>query len=246
MRLPLPALLPTCHDDHMMTGSTSERLREAIPACEADRAQALDMFRVSRETAQRLDRFVELLLATSRHTNLISRASIPTLWMRHVADSLQLLEIAPPAAGKPPVWLDLGSGGGFPGIVIACVFADTPGASVHLIESNTKKAAFLSEVVQETGIPATVHLGRIEILGPALGRTADVVTARAVAPLRELCALLAPILKKGAQALLPKGQDLDTELTEATKYWNIEPKLHSSRTGGQGWIVELGSIERRK
>ena len=201
-----------------------ERQHESVPgsASAADRAQVLAMFNVSRETSARLDRFVNLLLAWQSHTNLISRSSIPSLWTRHVADSLQLLELAKPRPAQPPVWLDLGSGGGFPGIVIACALADIPGARVHLIESTAKKAAFLREAVGEVGAPAIVHAGRIEALGPALGPEVDFITARALAPLPELCALIAPILKKGAKALLPKGQDLDTELTQATKYWNIE------------------------
>ena len=222
-----------------------ERLREAIADSPADRAQALAMFDVSRETSERLDRFVKLLLATQRHTNLISRSSIPTLWTRHIADSLQLLDLAKPLPSQPPVWLDLGSGGGFPGIVIACALADVPGACVHMIESSTKKAAFLRDAVSETGSPGIAHLGRIEDLGPKLGPSADVITARAVAPLRELCALIAPALKKGAQALLPKGQDLDTELTEATKYWNIKAEIVPSRTSPTGRILVVSGLTRR-
>ena len=163
------------------------------------------MFDVSRETSARLDRFVDLLLTTQRHTNLISRSSIPTLWTRHVADSLQLLELAKPVS-KPPVWLDLGTGGGFPGVVIACVLAEIPGACIHLIESNAKKADFLRNAVGEIGLPGIVHPGRIEVLGSKLGQNTDVITARALAPLHELCALIAPLLKKGAQALFPRAK----------------------------------------
>jgi 16S rRNA (guanine527-N7)-methyltransferase len=213
----------------------------------ADRAHALAMFDVSRETSARLDRFVDLLLGWQRHTNLISNASIGTLWTRHVADSLQLLDLAPKAStAKPPVWIDLGSGGGFPGMVIACALADVPGACIHLIESNAKKAAFLREAVTETGAPGLVHAGRIEALGPPLAPIADFVTARALAPLRDLCALIEPILKNGAQALLPKGQDLDTELTEATKYWNIDAETASSKTSSTGRILIVRRLSRRK
>jgi 16S rRNA (guanine527-N7)-methyltransferase len=222
-----------------------ERALDPLADSPADRAQALAMFDVSRETTDRLDRFVRLLLATQRHTNLISRSSTPTLWTRHVADSLQLLQLAQPQTSSP-VWLDLGSGGGFPGVVIACALAEVRGAHVHLIESNTKKAAFLGEVVAKIEAPATVHLGRIEDIGPRLGSSANVITARALAPLRELCALIAPILKKGAQALLPKGQDLDTELTEATKYWNIEAELAPSRTNPMGRILIVRGLSRRE
>jgi 16S rRNA (guanine527-N7)-methyltransferase len=223
----------------------TEGLREDIAASPADRAAALAMFDVSRETSARLDRFVDLLLTTQRHTNLISRSSIPTLWTRHVADSLQLLELAKPVS-KPPVWLDLGAGGGFPGVVIACVLAEIPGACIHLIESNAKKAAFLRNAVGEIGLPGIVHPGRIEVLGSKLGQSTDVITARALAPLHELCALIAPLLKKGAQALLPKGQDLERELTGATKYWNIEADIVPSKTSPTGRILVVREITRRK
>src|SRR6476620_8826345 len=110
----------------------------------ADRAEAFELTPVSRETEERLDRFVELLLTWQKTTHLISPSTIPKLWTRHVADSLQLLDLAPNAR----LWVDLGSGGGFPGVVIACALAETPGAKIHLVESNTKKAAFLREAIR--------------------------------------------------------------------------------------------------
>jgi 16S rRNA (guanine527-N7)-methyltransferase len=227
-------------------GSPMENACEAAADLANDRVQALALFDVSRETSARLDRFVNLLLAWQSHTNLISRSSVRWLWTRHVADSLQLLELAKPPPSKAPVWLDLGSGGGFPGIVIGCALADIPGACVHLIESTAKKAAFLREAVRETGAPGIVHAGRIEAVGPKLGREVDFITARALAPLPELCALIAPILKKGAQALLLKGQDLDTELTKATKYWNIEAEIVPSKTSPTGRILIMRRLSKRK
>ncbi|MGB9118921.1 16S rRNA (guanine(527)-N(7))-methyltransferase RsmG, partial [Bradyrhizobium sp.] len=142
-------------------------------------------------------------------------------------------------------WVDLGSGGGFPGIVLACALAETPGALVHLVERNAKKAAFLREALRVTNAPGQIHLADIgesvdRITGPV-----DCVTARAVAPLHQLIGLAEPLVRKGAKALFLKGQDVEAELTEATKYWNIEPHLHPSLTGGHGWIVELDRIERR-
>src|SRR5215470_4509007 len=103
---------------------------------QADRARALELVPVSRETRERLDRFVALLLVWQRTVNLIAPSTVPHLWTRHVADSLQLLELAPDTR----IWIDLGSGGGFPGLAIACALAETPGATVHLVESNGKKA----------------------------------------------------------------------------------------------------------
>lgn len=204
----------------------------------ADREEAMAMFDVSRETLARLDRFVALLLMWQRRINLISPLTIPSLWTRHVADSLQLLQLAPALPhAKPPIWLDLGSGGGFPGIVIACALAEVPGACVHLVESNMKKAAFLREAVRETGAPGVVHAARIGTLGPTLGAFADYVTARALAPLPDLLEMIAPVLKKGAKALLPKGQDLDIELTEATKRWSIASESVPSKTSKSGRIL---------
>ena len=219
-----------------------------------DREKALAMFDVSRETVARLDRFVELLLVWQRQTNLISPSTIPSLWTRHVADSLQLLQLVDTLHRRGPpylregregaVWVDLGSGGGFPGIVLACALGDVSGAQVHLIESNMKKASFLRQAARLTKAPAIVHPARIETLGQ-LGGVADYVTARAVAPLQDLFGMIAPFLKKGAKALLLKGQDLDMELTEATKHWNIEAESVPSKTSETGRILIVHMLSKR-
>lgn len=231
-------------------------LQETAADLTRDREKALAMFDVSRETIARLDRFVELLLRWQSKTNLVSRSTIRSLWTRHVGDSLQLLRFAEPAApvglpgnregrdtAKGGVWLDLGSGGGFPGVVIACALADVAGTRVHLVESNMKKASFLREAVRQTGTPAIVHATRIETL--RLDGPVDYVTARALAPLPELLGLVAPFLKRGAKALLLKGQDLDRELTEATKNWNIAAESVSSRTSETGRILVVRALSKR-
>jgi 16S rRNA (guanine527-N7)-methyltransferase len=211
----------------------------ALPDLAADRARALALTPVSRETLVRLDRFVTLLLDTQSHTNLIGPRSVAELWTRHIADSLQLLELAPQAR----LWLDLGSGGGFPGVVLACALADRPGSAVHLVESTGKKAAFLRKVCGELALPATVHHARIEDL--SLDIDVDVITARALAPLPVLLGYVAPFLKPGGQALLLKGQDVEVELTEAAKYWNIEAELTPSRTNPASRIVIVRGLQRR-
>lgn len=208
----------------------------------AARDRALAPFHVSRETSQRLSRFVQLLLERQRDTNLIASSTIPHVWTRHVADSLQLLPLAPQARR----FVDLGSGGGFPGMVIACALAETPGAHVHLIESIGKKAAFLHHAVRETGVPATVHHGRIEDVAPRLAGEIDVVAARAVAPLNELLTMIIPFLERGAQALLLKGQDIDAELTQAAKYWTIEYTAVPSQTSQTGRIMIVRRLQRRR
>lgn len=207
----------------------------------SDKAAALKLTPVSRETAARLDRYVDLLVKWQAKTNLIAPSTLPQLWTRHISDSLQLLDLAPSAK----TWLDFGSGGGFPGVVLACAMAEHPGASVQLVERNAKKAAFLREALRVTGAAGTVILADIGDYVDSLQTPIDCVTARAVAPLHMLLGYAEPLIRRGAKALFLKGQDVESELTEATKYWNIEPNLHSSRTGGHGWIVELNAIERR-
>ena len=211
------------------------------PVLASDRETALALTPVSRETVARLDRYVELLLEWQAKTNLVAPSTLPTLWTRHISDSLQLLSIAPVAKR----WADLGSGGGFPGVVLACALAETPGAMVHMVERNAKKAAFLREALRVTNSPGQVHLADIGDSVDRMTGPVDCVTARAVAPLHQLIGYAEPLIKLGAKALFLKGQDVEAELTEATKYWNIKPLLHSSRTGGHGWIVELDHIERR-
>ena len=211
------------------------------PISATDKAAALTLTPVSRETEARLDRYVDLLLEWQAKTNLVAPSTLPNLWTRHIADSLQLLALAPAAK----VWLDLGSGGGFPGVVLACALAETPGTIVHLVERNAKKAAFLREALRVTSTPGMVHLADIGDTVDRITGRVDCVTARAVAPLNQLIGLVEPLVGKGAKALFLKGQDVDAELTEATKCWKITPHLHSSRTGGGGWIVELDQIERR-
>jgi len=208
---------------------------------DSDKTAALALTPVSRETEARLDRFVELLLQWQAKTNLVAPSTLPHLWTRHIADSLQLLTLAPSAK----VWVDLGSGGGFPGVVLACALADTSGAVVHLVERNARKAAFLREALRVAGARGVVHGKRIEDIVDSLAGPIDCVTARALAPLHELVGFAEPLVRRGAKAFFLKGQDVGAELTEATKYWKIEPILHSSLTGGQGWIVELDSIARR-
>jgi 16S rRNA (guanine527-N7)-methyltransferase len=205
----------------------------------ADKAAALALTPVSRETEARLDRYVALLDQWQAKTNLVAPSTLPQVWTRHIADSLQLLALAPQAR----TWVDFGSGGGFPGLVLACVMAEHPGAIVHLVERNAKKAAFLREALRVSGASGAVHLKDIGDYVDSCMAPVDCVTARAVAPLHTLLGYARPLVARGATALFLKGQDVELELTEATKYWNIKPVFHSSRTGGHGWIVELDRIE---
>jgi 16S rRNA (guanine527-N7)-methyltransferase len=204
-----------------------------------DRDRALALVPVSRETLDRLDRYVALLLDWQRRVNLIAPSTEPALWTRHVADSLQLVALAPEAR----IWADLGSGAGFPGLPVGCALADREGARVHLVESSTKKAAFLREAIEVTGVPGVVHPVRIADFVKARPATVDVVTARAVAPLSKLLAEAYPLLKSGAVGLFPKGQGVDAELTEAAKYWRLQATLVPSRTDPNARIVIVRGLE---
>jgi 16S rRNA (guanine527-N7)-methyltransferase len=208
----------------------------------ADRAKALELTPVSRETEERLDRFVALLLAWQRTTNLIASSTVARLWTRHIADSLQLLDLAPAARR----WIDMGSGAGFPGLVIACALADKAGASVHLIESNAKKAAFLRAAQRATESPAEVHAERMEKFTQTFRGSFDALTARAVSPLKSLFEMTFPLLgTTGAVALFPKGQNAELELREASKCWQMHATLAASRTDPTGRIIVVRNLERR-
>jgi 16S rRNA (guanine527-N7)-methyltransferase len=200
-----------------------------------DRARAVALLAgtVSRETWTRLDGLVALLLKWQATTNLIAPSTLSEIWTRHVADSAQLLRLAPDARK----WVDLGSGGGFPGLVIACAMADHPGAKIDLVESNQKKSAFLREAARTLGVPAIVHARRIEDFVSAPAQSFDVVTARALAPLDKLMDYAGPLLKTGAIGLFPKGQDAESELTAASKSWTMDAQLVPSVTDPQARIV---------
>ncbi len=190
----------------------------------------------SDEALADLESYRSYLADWNQRMNLIGPATLDIYWNRHAWDSAQLLRLAPDAL----TWADLGTGAGLPGIVLAILGKDRPGFHVHLVESMAKRCRFLTEVVTGLQLPATVHQSRAEDLSLAV----DIVTARACAPLSRLLGYGRPYLRLGADALFLKGQDVESELTEATKYWKITPRLHPSRTTGEGWIVELDAIDR--
>lgn len=214
----------------------------ADPDLAADREHALAIVPVSRETVDRLDRFVAVLLRWQRQINLIAPSTERNLWTRHVADSLQLIALAPQAR----IWADLGSGAGFPGLAIACALAEIPKGRVHLVESNPKKIAFLREAIRATVAPATVHPGKIEEFVANPPDPIEAVAARALAPLPKLLGLASPLLKTGTVGLFPKGQDAALELTEASKYWNVQASLAPSRTDPKSHIVVVRELEPKR
>ncbi len=175
-----------------------------------DRAAALRLFPLAPEAEARFDIYAGLLLRWQKTINLVAPSTLPWLWTRHFADSLQVQA----AARDALIWADLGSGGGFPGLVTAIVLAGRPGAMVHLIESDQRKCAFLREVSRETQAAAQIHNGRIEDVLPTLGNEPiEAISARALAPLPLLLGYSAPLLEKGAVGLFLKGEHYADELT---------------------------------
>lgn len=182
---------------------------------DADRQHALRLMNVSRETEALLAKLVELVLAWQSVKNLVGRSTLGEMWTRHVADSAQLVAHAPADAR---IWVDLGSGAGFPGLVVAVLLKDRPGFQMHLVESDGRKAAFLRAAAREIGAPVQVHNARIAQALPEIEGPVDVVSARALASLPELLEMSDDLLEKGAVGLFLKGQDVASELTADTTY----------------------------
>ncbi len=198
-------------------------------------AALADILPVSRETGERLAAFVRLVEKWQRAENLVASGTLPEIWRRHVADSAQLVPLFPAAAR----WLDLGSGGGFPGMIVAILTADRPGACVHLVESNTRKCAFLRTAVRETGAPAVVHQGRIEDVLAGWAEPVEVITARALAALPELLRMTAGLIGPERRAAFLKGADYRREIDEAAEAFDVDLVVHGSRVADDSVILEV-------
>lgn len=183
-----------------------------------------------------------LLLRWQQRINLIGPSTIPTIWARHVADSAQLMAHIDP---QGECIIDVGSGAGLPGMILAIAMKGRPRGFVHLIESNAKKAAFLREAIRLTDAPAQVLQARIESVdSAALRPQPTIVTARALAPLQNLLELTHGLLEKAAFGLFLKGQDVDIELTETSKYWRIQVETTPSLLEGGGVILKVSEVSR--
>ena len=172
--------------------------------------------------------------------NLVARGALPEIWSRHLADCMQLVPLMPTARQ----WLDIGSGAGLPGLVVAIVGGEE--THVDLIESNQRKCAFLRQAIRETEAPATVHEGRAEALLAAWTTPVDRIIARAVAPLTRLMALAEPLMARGVAAAFHKGRDVQREIDEATQSWDFDLVEHKSRIGGGGVILEITRLRRKR
>ncbi|HVY20030.1 MAG TPA: 16S rRNA (guanine(527)-N(7))-methyltransferase RsmG [Bauldia sp.] len=191
---------------------------------------------VSRETAERLSAYVGLLRKWQPAENLISPKTLPEIWRRHIADAAQLVRLYP----SDRRWIDLGSGAGLPGLVIAICLAS--GSMVHMVESNRRKCAFLRAAIRETGAPADVYEGRVEDVLDQWTEPVDRVTARALAPLAQLLKLAKPVMAKGVPAAFMKGQGWEAEVEVGRRDWNFDLATHDSLTGEGGVILDIRSL----
>ena len=194
-------------------------------------------FNVSRETMRRLDCYAALLVKWQKTLNLVGAKTLNDLWTRHFADSAQILSIVPIARR----WADLGSGAGFPGLVIALLLGEAEGTGVDLIEVDQRKCAFLREVARETQAPVRILNERIQSAVAQLD--VEVVTSRAVADLSTLVEWAGPLLKKGAIGVFPKGRNVDLELTAIAAVPNIKIDLAQSLTDRSSRIVLVRSAD---
>ena len=194
---------------------------------------------VSRETSERLDIFAALLQKWNRTVNLVSPASLPDLRDRHFKDSAQIWDLCHPAEGH---WLDIGSGGGFPGLIVAILAAGAGSAlQTTLVESDHRKAAFLRTVALETGLSVDIKIARVEDLSP---QSADFLSARALAPLSQLLEWTNQHRKPDGVALFPKGRTVHKEVEAAQATWKFNHVAHQSRTDPQAGILEIGALNR--
>ncbi len=200
-------------------------------------AETLASLGVSRESMGRLEILVAVLKTWQERINLIAPSTVDDIWMRHVIDSAQLL----PMIHKNITGIaDLGSGAGFPALVLAAIQP----SPVHMYEANAKKVAFLHEALRQMKVEAQVHRERLELrVGPKPLPRVQLVSARAFAPLTELLGYAEPFFESGATALFHKGQDVDAELSEAAKSWKISAQKHSSVTDSQSVILEVKEIK---
>lgn len=200
-----------------------------------DREEALAQAPALRPFVREFEIYDALLRKWQKSTNLVAPSTLANIWTRHFADSAQILEHFPTI----DTWADLGSGAGFPGMVLAICLKDHPSARVHLIESDQRKVAFLRAVSRETGAPAEIHLGRIEQQLPLLAGEVAGVSARALAPLAQLVDWSRELLLKNAVGVFLKGEDWATELTDSNVADSFQVRTIASRTHSSGRIIAI-------
>lgn len=207
---------------------------------EQQKQDLLRQFPVSRETMERLTILAHELRRWQAVKNLVGPATLDQVWTRHIANSLQLFNCAPDARR----WVDFGSGAGFPGIVLGILLRGCDGGQIDLVESNGRKCAFLRHAIRATGARAVVHEGRIaDVLPKLVVQPIEIVTARALASLTELLSMSNELLRNGAIGVFPKGQDWESELTEARKSWKINVDTLPSKIDSRGRILIIRELQ---
>ncbi len=197
------------------------------------------VYPVSRETFERLKILVARVEEWQKKTNLVAPSTLNDMWSRHIADSLQCIKLKPDARH----WVDIGSGGGFPGLVVAAVMADYEESSIDLIESIQKKCSFLRQVNRQMQARAKVHCDRIENISSTIAQP-EIVTARALAALPLLLELSSPWLLNGATALFHKGREFEAELADCDGLWSFDLVSHESVISTDSVILEISNLKR--
>ncbi len=198
-----------------------------------------EVFDVSRETMERLEVYAALLVKWNTKINLVAKSTIPDIWHRHMADSAQLWSLAPKGV---KTWMDMGSGAGFPGLVIGAIASEkAPHLEITLVESDRRKSVFLQSAARAMGITVKVITKRIEQLEP---QNADILSARALCSLSQLLEFAEKHLKPGGICLFPKGARVDSELTQASSCWHMAYETFPSMTDPDAVILRIGEFKR--
>ena len=211
-------------------------MSSALPAWPEPLAAFLADHALPGEAVADAENYLEMLGEANQRMNLVGASTLGDFWLRHFLDSAQLLALAPQARS----WADLGSGAGLPGVILAILLKHTPGARVHLVESVSKKCAFLEGTVRALNLPAQVACARAEDLALEV----EVVTARACAPLPRLLGFAAGYLERGAKGLFLKGSEVDSEISEARKSWRFDLVIHPSLSDPRGRVLEIAELAR--
>jgi len=213
-----------------------------------DQDDFIRAFNVSRETCEQLETYIELLRKWQKAVNLVSASTLDEIWHRHIGDSAQIVDIVNESDSPHSSlnWLDIGSGGGFPGLVLAIMLADKTNMHFHLVESNGRKCAFLADVVRQLDLSVDVHNCRIEELYDhgSLARV-DFISARALASLDHLFEFMEPFVQSDLVAYFLKGRDVKAELLQAHNGWDFSHRKIPSRTSIDGCLLEVKGLQKK-
>lgn len=199
---------------------------------------------VSRETRERFEIYAEYLTRWNRKINLVSPATIEDLWTRHILDSIQLAALAPKEARH---WIDLGSGAGLPGLLVAVIRCEiSPAFDMTLVDSDSRKCAFMAEAARAMGVAVKIQTRRLEPGAPPPASPFDVISARALAPLGKLLGYAAPLASRESVCLFPKGRNRAAELEMARRSWDMSVEEIASLSDSEGAVLRISEISPKK